>query len=135
MQRYPGAQLLGAFPPGCDTEGAMPWALIRDVTPSPTEYILRNEPWCGVLAEVVLDGADHPVEFMHQVRACDRVSWSKLRFCKSVSGAAVGAAAVGVPAGARHPQQGAPGRSVEFHVEGGGVRGVRMLCTRRCRRC
>jgi hypothetical protein len=67
VQRYPGAQLLGVFPPGCDTDDAMPWALIRDVTPGPTEYILRNEPWCGVLAEVVLDGADHPVEFMRQV--------------------------------------------------------------------
>jgi hypothetical protein len=37
VQRYPGAQLLGTFPPGSETADSVPWALIRDVAPGPDE--------------------------------------------------------------------------------------------------
>ncbi|NJK62250.1 MAG: aldehyde dehydrogenase family protein [Synechococcaceae cyanobacterium SM2_3_1] len=46
---YPQAQALGPV-----SSGGLPWVLIRDLSPSPEEFALQTEAFCGVLAEVSL---------------------------------------------------------------------------------
>ncbi len=73
VRHYPQAQALGA-----DGRGVVPWTFIPDVTPAGEDYALRNEAFCGVLAEVSLDASD-PVDYLRKaVRfANDRV-WGSL---------------------------------------------------------
>lgn len=61
---YPGAQeryqrFLDAYPQAKPlaerTHDIVPWTMIPDVPPDGTEYALKNEAFCGVLADVALD--------------------------------------------------------------------------------
>ncbi len=61
LAAYPAARLLGlGGASATGATGSLPWTLVRDVPPEPGQYAFREEPFCGVLAEVTLDagGAD-----------------------------------------------------------------------------
>ena len=58
IEHYPQAQALGQA-----GEGIVPWTVIPNVPPDPSQYALTNEAFCGVLAEVALE-ADTPVDFL-----------------------------------------------------------------------
>ena len=62
-RRYPRAKALGRGGPG-----VVPWTLIPDVMPSAEEYALREEAFCGVLAEVSVE-ADDAESFLDRATA------------------------------------------------------------------
>ncbi len=73
LEHYPKAQ-----PVGPSGDGIVPWTVIPDVPPTPEEYALRNEAFCGVLAEVTLPATD-ATEFLTQlVPFGNDVSWGTL---------------------------------------------------------
>ncbi len=66
---YPGAgqryarfrdAYASARPLGGSGTGVVPWTILPDVPPTPGEYALSEEAFCGVLATVTVDGADAP---------------------------------------------------------------------------
>jgi acyl-CoA reductase-like NAD-dependent aldehyde dehydrogenase len=61
--RYPASQVVG--PP--DDEG-VPWTVIRGLHESSDDYVLRNEAFCGLLAELSL-AADDAVDFLERAVA------------------------------------------------------------------
>lgn len=72
---YPGAQdryqgfldnYPDAIPLGERSKDIVPWTIIPDVPAQKGEYALTNEAFCGVLAEVEIDGND-PGEFLRNV--------------------------------------------------------------------
>ncbi len=56
--KYPDHEALGEVP-----EGALPWTILKGVTPQEGEYALGNEPWCGIFSFVELE-ATTPSEFL-----------------------------------------------------------------------
>ncbi|NMO16338.1 aldehyde dehydrogenase [Pyxidicoccus fallax] len=53
---------------GTPGSGELPYALIPDVDPAQAEdRVFRQEPWCTVLSETGLPGADDPVAFLEKV--------------------------------------------------------------------
>lgn len=43
---------------GTAGEGELPWTVFEGVTPENGEYLLKNEPWCGITSFVELDATD-----------------------------------------------------------------------------
>ena len=85
---YPGAferrrAFLEAHPDasqiGDDSEGVMPWTLIRGVDPNARDDVSLNvEPFCALLSETALE-ADSTVEFIDRaVEFCNDVVWGTL---------------------------------------------------------
>lgn len=73
VDAYPAAEALGARP-----EGAVPWTLLPDVAPLRSEYALSHEAFCGVVADVAVEGAD-AVEFLAAaVRCANEEIWGSL---------------------------------------------------------
>jgi hypothetical protein len=60
---YPQAQQLGN-----SSSHGLPWLLIRDLCPSPQEFVLQTEAFCGVLAEVTLPTLNAS-SFLHEAVA------------------------------------------------------------------
>jgi len=58
VAKYPDAMVLGSIPAG-DADDVVPWTAIPDVSSDAGGYALTNEAFCGVVAEVTLDVADH----------------------------------------------------------------------------
>jgi len=63
MQRYPQAEVLGQ-----SGEGVIPWTLIPNVSERAEELALREEAFCGLLAEVPID-AKTPQDFLERAVA------------------------------------------------------------------
>jgi acyl-CoA reductase-like NAD-dependent aldehyde dehydrogenase len=84
---YPGAQqryqaFLDNYPQARPlqprADDIVPWTLIPGVKPDPSEYALRNEAFCGVLAIVELD-ASSPADFLARaVPFANDVCWGTL---------------------------------------------------------
>ncbi|MCU0658109.1 MAG: aldehyde dehydrogenase family protein [Polyangiaceae bacterium] len=84
---YPGAQqryqaFLDNYPQARPlqprADDIVPWTLIPGVKPDPSEYALRNEAFCGVLATVELD-ASSPADFLARaVPFANDVCWGTL---------------------------------------------------------
>jgi hypothetical protein len=72
-ERYPQAQVVGE-----EASGAVPWTLIPDVPPDSSEYVLRQEAFCGLLAEVSLDAATAPEYLERSVAFCNDTLWGTL---------------------------------------------------------
>jgi len=64
MTHYPHAKLLGVERAEGACQSTVRWALARGVEAAEGEFALVNEPWCGVLTEVVVDCGNDPVEFI-----------------------------------------------------------------------
>jgi len=64
VDAYPAAEVLGARP-----AGAVPWTLLPDVAPRRAEYALSHEAFCGVVADVAVEGTD-AVEFLAAAVPC-----------------------------------------------------------------
>ncbi|MBL1320925.1 MAG: aldehyde dehydrogenase [Methylophaga sp.] len=63
---------------GKENDGHLPWALIKSLSPSSDEAIYKNEPFCSVLAETMINTKD-TIEFLE--RAVDFVNnklWGSL---------------------------------------------------------
>jgi hypothetical protein len=84
---YPGAQgryeeFVGAYPAaevlGARADGAVPWTLLPDVTPTRAEYALSHEAFCGVVADVALAGEDAAEFLTAAVRCANEEIWGSL---------------------------------------------------------
>ena len=81
LDKYPQAKAVGQTGPGI-----VPWTVIPDVKPDANEYALRNEAFCGVLAEVALPATD-AVEFLTKATAfANDDCWGTLSTCLLVHG-------------------------------------------------
>ena len=58
LDKYPSAIRMG------DGAATVPWTFIPGVKPDREEYALREEPFCGVLSEVSLEGNGDPDAFL-----------------------------------------------------------------------
>ncbi len=81
LAEYPRAEVVGATPPDAADE-VVPWTVIPDVGPS-EDYALRNEAFCGVVAEVQLDvpgpgGASVPDFLDRAVKLANESCWGTL---------------------------------------------------------
>jgi acyl-CoA reductase-like NAD-dependent aldehyde dehydrogenase len=86
LDRYPQARPLSAGGPG-----VVPWTWIPDVPARAGEYALNTEAFCGVLAEVTLDGGriGDPAAFLADaVRFANERVWGTLSCTVLVSNAA-----------------------------------------------
>jgi acyl-CoA reductase-like NAD-dependent aldehyde dehydrogenase len=90
---YPGAEdryakFLDAYPRakklGKEGEGVVPWTLIPDVAADANEYALRNEAFCGVLAEVSIDASDAREFLAKAVPFANDAVWGTLSACMLV---------------------------------------------------
>lgn len=79
VDHYSNAKLLGA-----KGEGVVPWTLIPDVPAKKGEYALSNEAFCGVLAEVALDGEDARGYLRNAVPFANDSCWGTLSCCMLV---------------------------------------------------
>ncbi|MGF1464829.1 MAG: aldehyde dehydrogenase family protein [Sandaracinaceae bacterium] len=61
LERYPASKALVER-----SEGVVPWTVIPNVPADASEYALRTEAFCGVLAEVALEAGD-PVPFLRKM--------------------------------------------------------------------
>ncbi len=84
---YPGAQrryedFVGAYPAaevlGARLEGVVPWTLLPDVAPTRTEYALSHEAFCGVVADVAVEGEDAEEFLAAAVRCANEEIWGSL---------------------------------------------------------
>jgi acyl-CoA reductase-like NAD-dependent aldehyde dehydrogenase len=84
---YPGAQEryqafcehYPAATPLIETDtDAVPWTIIPDVPPTAGEYALTHEAFCGVLADVALNGADASTFLDHAVDFANETVWGTL---------------------------------------------------------
>jgi hypothetical protein len=76
LEHYPKAHVVGK-----KQDGVVPWTILPNVSSSPDEYALRNEAFCGVLAEVALE-ATTPKEFMDAVLPfANDTCWGTLSTC------------------------------------------------------
>lgn len=73
LDSYPAAEKLG---PGSDD--VVPWTIIPDVKPDPSEYALNNEAFCGILAVVELEASDAPGYLAAAVPFANDVVWGSL---------------------------------------------------------
>ena len=73
LDRYPQAQGLGDR-----TEEIVPWTVIPQVSPQPNEYALREEAFCGVLAEVTLETADAASFLTRAPEFANQTVWGNL---------------------------------------------------------
>ncbi|BAU43093.1 aldehyde dehydrogenase family protein [Leptolyngbya sp. O-77] len=73
LDRYPQAIALAPRTPDI-----VPWTLIPDVPPSPGEYALTTEAFCGVLAEVSLDAGDTAAFLQQAVDFANETLWGTL---------------------------------------------------------
>jgi acyl-CoA reductase-like NAD-dependent aldehyde dehydrogenase len=81
LDKYPQAKVVGEKGPGI-----VPWTVIPDVKPDGNEYALRNEAFCGVLAEVALPATD-AVEFLSKAtRFANDECWGTLSTCLLIHG-------------------------------------------------
>jgi Aldehyde dehydrogenase family len=87
---YPGAEdryakFLDAYPRarklGKEGEGVIPWTLIPDVAADGSEYALRTEAFCGVIAEVALDANDAREFLAKAVPFANDAVWGTLSAC------------------------------------------------------
>lgn len=76
VDHYPKARALGE---GGDQ--VVPWTVLPDVKPEASEYALRNEAFCGVLAEVALDATDADDFVKKMVPFANEVCWGTLSCC------------------------------------------------------
>lgn len=76
IDNYPKAKVVGE-------RGAqiVPWTVIPDVSSDKSEYALRNEAFCGVLAEVALDATDADEFLKKMVPFANDVCWGTLSCC------------------------------------------------------
>lgn len=84
---YPGAQdryqgfldnYPDAIPLGERSEDVVPWTIIPNVPAKKGEYALTNEAFCGVLAEVEIDGKDAAEFLQNVVTFGNDVAWGTL---------------------------------------------------------
>jgi len=73
MGAYPAAEVLGAR-----SDGAVPWTLLPDVAPQRAEYALSHEAFCGVVADVAVDGTDAAEFLAAAVRCANEEVWGSL---------------------------------------------------------
>ena len=73
IDKYPTARPLGER-----SKDVVPWTLLPDVSADPGEYALRNEAFCGVLAEVALDADDARGFLARAVPFANDVCWGTL---------------------------------------------------------
>ena len=73
LDRYPQSRVLGRRGPG-----AIPWTLIPDVPPIKGEYALSTEAFCGVLAEVTLEGQSTGEFVERAVAFANEMLWGTL---------------------------------------------------------
>jgi acyl-CoA reductase-like NAD-dependent aldehyde dehydrogenase len=74
VDSHPNAEVLGAAP-----EGALPWTLIPNLDPNNADDLcFRQEPFCGVLHEVALPGADALTFLPAAVKFCNETVWGTL---------------------------------------------------------
>jgi acyl-CoA reductase-like NAD-dependent aldehyde dehydrogenase len=76
VEQYPKAKPVG--PKG---DQVVPWTVIPDVSADKGEYALRNEAFCGVLAEVALDATDAEDFLKQMVPFANDVCWGTLSCC------------------------------------------------------
>ncbi len=84
IEAYPRAKKLGT-----EGEGVVPWTLIPDVAADANEYALRNEAFCGVLAEVSIDASDAREFLAKAVPFANDAVWGTLSACMLVHPATV----------------------------------------------
>ena len=64
---------------GKPAAGELPWALIRDVDPSASDdRVFHQEPWCAVLSETALPGANAETFLRHVVPFLNDKVWGTL---------------------------------------------------------
>lgn len=73
VAQYEQAEVLGQ-----QAEGVVPWTFIPSVSAKKGEYALKNEAFCGVLAEVSLDAADPAAFLKAAVDFCNDEMWGTL---------------------------------------------------------
>jgi hypothetical protein len=76
VEAYPQAKAIGAA-----GEGIVPWTIIPNVKPDASEYALRNEAFCGVLAEVALPVADARTFLERATAFANDDCWGTLSCC------------------------------------------------------
>lgn len=82
LARYPTARVVGRA-----GEGVVPWTVLPDVPADAASYALRNEAFCGVLAEVSLDATDAPEFLQRAVPFANDACWGTLSCCVLAHGA------------------------------------------------
>lgn len=73
LENYPQAEVVGQ-----KGDGVVPWTVIPDVPAKPEEYALRNEAFCGVLAEVSLPAKDGGEFLKAAITFGNDVAWGTL---------------------------------------------------------
>lgn len=76
LSRYPKAKALGP-----KADGSVPWTVIPNVPPRADEYALRNEAFCGVLAEVSLPVKDARDFLAEATKFANDTCWGTLSCC------------------------------------------------------
>ena len=73
LSHYPNASALGK-----PSQDALPWTFIPNVPAEPGEYILENEVFCGIVADVALDAKDAPDFLTKSVAFANQHVWGTL---------------------------------------------------------
>ncbi len=73
LNQYPAAEVLGARP-----EGSVPWTLLPDVEANREEYALSHEAFCGVIADVAVEGEGAAEFLAAAVRCANEEIWGSL---------------------------------------------------------
>jgi len=81
MERYPQARVLGD-----GGEDVVPWTLIRDLTEGGDDYVLREEAFCGLLAEYSVEAADAADYLERAVELANERVWGTLSCALIVDG-------------------------------------------------
>ena len=79
LDHYPNAKPLAKR-----SDDVVPWTILPDVSPDANEYAIRNEAFCGVLAEVSLPATD-ATDFLAKATAfANDTCWGTLSTCMLV---------------------------------------------------
>ena len=73
MKHYPDAEPLGER-----SDGVIPWTVIPNVKAQKGEYAISNEAFCGVVAEVAIEGADAAAYLKQAVTFANEAVWGSL---------------------------------------------------------
>ncbi|HVJ94090.1 MAG TPA: hypothetical protein VM580_30080, partial [Labilithrix sp.] len=84
LERYPEARVVGSTPPSAPDD-VVPWTVIPDIGAG-DRYALRNEAFCGIVAEIEIDapaaaGASVPDFVAKAVRLANEECWGTLSCC------------------------------------------------------
>ena len=79
VDTYPQAKALAER-----TDDVVPWTILPDVKPDASEYALRNEAFCGVLAEVALPATDASDFLLKATAFANDTCWGTLSACMLV---------------------------------------------------